>query len=114
MRRRSININPNTMTNTEQAIEASVKAFGELMLDEYGKWRIDRNVAESFLSKALKDIAETAREECLEEWRGMMKGMIKQDVNLEPGFNITAEYRLGELRGYNQAIDDIIYAYLSC
>jgi len=32
----------------------------------------------------------------------------KQDPNLEPGFNITAEYRLGEIRGYNQALDEII------
>lgn len=31
----------------------------------------------------------------------------KQDLSLEPGFTVTAEYRLGEIRGYNQAIDEI-------
>ena len=36
-----------------------------------------------------------------------MEGMRKPDLNLKPGFNITAEYRLGEIRGYNQALDDI-------
>lgn len=32
----------------------------------------------------------------------------KPDLDLTPGFQITAEYRLGEIRGRNQAIDDII------
>lgn len=34
--------------------------------------------------------------------------MKKQDLTLEPGFNITAEYRLGEIRGYNKALDHIL------
>lgn len=29
----------------------------------------------------------------------------KPDLNLEPGFNITAEYRLGEIRGFNEYHD---------
>ena len=32
----------------------------------------------------------------------------KPDLDLTPGFYITAEYRLGEIRGYNQAIDDFL------
>mgnify|MGYP001578388477 CR=1 FL=1 len=32
----------------------------------------------------------------------------KQDADLAPGFNVTAEYRLGELRGYNKALDDVL------
>ena len=31
----------------------------------------------------------------------------KPDLDLEPGFNVTAEYRLGEIRGYNQANKDL-------
>lgn len=32
----------------------------------------------------------------------------KQDLDLEPGFNVTAEYRLGQIRGWNDAIDHIL------
>ena len=32
----------------------------------------------------------------------------KQDADLSPGFNITAEYRLGELRGSNTALDEAL------
>lgn len=31
----------------------------------------------------------------------------KPDLDAEPGFMVTAEYRLGEIRGYNQAVADL-------
>ena len=39
-----------------------------------------------------------------------MKTWKKPDLNLAPGFTITAEYRLGEIRGYNQAIEDVLFS----
>lgn len=32
----------------------------------------------------------------------------KQDADLSPGFSITAEYRLGELRGWNNCLDYVL------
>lgn len=32
----------------------------------------------------------------------------KPDLDLEPGFMITAEYRLGEIRGFNIALDKVL------
>ena len=37
-----------------------------------------------------------------------IESMKKQDAVLDP-FNITGEYRLGELRGYNEALNAIQY-----
>ena len=34
----------------------------------------------------------------------------KPDLDLKPGFNVIAEYRLGELRGRNQALSDCLAA----
>lgn len=39
--------------------------------------------------------------------RAVVAGKMKNDTLLSP-FNVTAEYRLGELRGYNQAIIDLL------
>lgn len=38
----------------------------------------------------------------------IVEGMKKQDLDLSPGFITTAEYRLGEIRGSNQACEAIL------
>lgn len=45
-----------------------------------------------------------------EEERERIKALLPEDVqdaDLSPGFNITAEYRLGEIRGRNDALAEI-------
>lgn len=43
-----------------------------------------------------------------EEFVERLEKMKKQDADLSPGFNVTAEFKLGELRGFNQAIKEIL------
>lgn len=60
------------------------------------EWRLE---IKDFLYHALDQYADWKIKECLPEK--------EVDLTLEP-FNVTAEYRLGELRGRNQMIDIIL------
>ena len=44
-------------------IETKLQEFEKLKLEEYGKWRIDRNVAKDFLRTAMLEVMETVLKE---------------------------------------------------
>lgn len=44
-------------------IETKLQEFEKLKLEEYGKWRIDRNVAKDFLRQSMLEAMETVLEE---------------------------------------------------
>lgn len=56
----------------------------------------------------LKDFLRSALSAQKEEIENNIVKMKKTDLDLSPGFSITAEYRLGEIRGWNDAIESII------
>ncbi len=55
------------------------------------------------LDKVKKFIATQRR-----ELREKVEEKKQPDLDLKPGFNITAEYRLGQIRGRNEALDDFL------
>ena len=60
-----------------------------------------------------KDFLRTALSAQKEEIENNIVKMKKTDLDLSPGFSITAEYRLGEIRGWNDAIESIISSITS-
>ena len=68
-------------------------------LDGFGESHAVQDKVKNFISTTLKAEREKWVSEIPKE---------KPALNLEPGFNITAEYRLGEIRGFNQCLKDFL------
>lgn len=93
-----------------QLIEQAVQEFGGQSFlrvmqqaEDFNKIQHDltMKVCKEWLHTTLTHIAEEARKKALEEAIACVPQ--KPDLDLTPGFQITAEYRLGERRGWNAA-----------
>jgi hypothetical protein len=65
-------------------------------------------ILNNFTARIVEDIA-LSRKSWEAELREKIEGMKKKDLDLSPGFVVTAEYCLGELRGGNNKIGEILF-----
>lgn len=74
-------------------IEEVLKRFSELA-PEYGKWRIDKNIAKSFFREELHSIVQSAKKEALEGVRDAILYKQLRDsfdsIDINTGYNLAA------------------------
>lgn len=92
---------------TPKTVEETLKEFDEIYNDQFwvatqGKNDIRNGTIKSFLTTFADKIHKATMEEVRES---LPKS--KQSIELMDDFMITAEFRLGELRGFNEALRQV-------
>jgi hypothetical protein len=89
------------MTNIQQTIQKNVEEFERFMIEEYGKWKIGRAEAKSFLR--------SSQQKVVDEIVGWAEGNEKEvQCETDARYGDTAHLHNSVVYGYNQALQDLL------